>query len=447
MARAAADQDPKARRHEPAAAAAEPHEPTAEVDADFAEYDGDEEEEELDGPVAAAVERDRLQSVFRRLSSEPVGIRVRDVVIMGNTETRGELIEAEVADLLRAAQTMQDLIRAASVATARLQRLRVFDAVKITLDAGAPDLTGTTNVVIQVVEAANSLAYSVGTYSKPEAISRLLQEHSLKLKNLFGYGDIWDASGSYGWGQTPPEIGIGVYLPRFKSIAIPSMVRASFSPQDCLLGLWFGHNLLSALKYTYKIDKRDSLVSPTKGYEFQSTSQVGGLWDGKGLRFFRQEFAVHGAMPLGFYNATLNFGIGVDAILPLGERYTDHRSHVPGSFILCGHSSPVCSLSGLSSMLGFRSRGVGPIEARWLVPNESESGSAAASEMGCLRGHLSTSVFADFSFDLPSSQVIPRCWNSRTCIPRDWELGRVYQIKSLSAHSQELRWCWRHFTN
>ncbi|CAL5000847.1 unnamed protein product [Urochloa decumbens] len=327
MARAAADQDPKARRHEPAAAAAEPHEPTAEVDADFAEYDGDEEEEELDGPVAAAVERDRLQSVFRRLSSEPVGIRVRDVVIMGNTETRGELIEAEVADLLRAAQTMQDLIRAASVATARLQRLRVFDAVKITLDAGAPDLTGTTNVVIQVVEAANSLAYSVGTYSKPE------------------------------------------------------------------------------------------------------------------------EFAVHGAMPLGFYNATLNFGIGVDAILPLGERYTDHRSHVPGSFILCGHSSPVCSLSGLSSMLGFRSRGVGPIEARWLVPNESESGSAAASEMGCLRGHLSTSVFADFSFDLPSSQVIPRCWNSRTCIPRDWELGRVYQIKSLSAHSQELRWCWRHFTN
>jgi outer membrane protein insertion porin family len=49
-----------------------------------------------------------------------------------------------------------------------------------------------------------------------------------------------------------------------------------------------GHNLLSALKYTYKIDERDSYLRPTKGYAFQSSFQVGGLWDNRGLKFFRQ---------------------------------------------------------------------------------------------------------------------------------------------------------------
>jgi outer membrane protein insertion porin family len=49
-----------------------------------------------------------------------------------------------------------------------------------------------------------------------------------------------------------------------------------------------GHNLLSAMKYTYTIDQRDSHLRPTKGYTFVSTSQVGGLWGSNSLRFFRQ---------------------------------------------------------------------------------------------------------------------------------------------------------------
>jgi outer membrane protein insertion porin family len=114
--------------------------------------------------------------VFRRLSSNPVGIRVHDVLIKGNTKTRDELIEAEVADLLRAAPTVQDLLRAASVATARLHSLDVFDTVKITLDAGPPELPGTTNVVIEVVEAANPLTGTAGVYSKPEVRYPLLAQ-------------------------------------------------------------------------------------------------------------------------------------------------------------------------------------------------------------------------------------------------------------------------------
>ena len=155
-------------------------------------------------------------------------------------------------------------------------------------------------------------------------------EGSLRLKNIFGYGDIWNASGAYGWDQSS-EIGIGVSLPRLRSIPTPLTARASLLSHDLLefssykerlLGVSFGflstmhhnlsyklawrtltdpsqmasksirkqlgHNLLSAMKYTYTFDQRDSNIRPTKGYAFVSTSQVGGLWGSRGLRFFRQ---------------------------------------------------------------------------------------------------------------------------------------------------------------
>ncbi|GJM88857.1 hypothetical protein PR202_ga05430 [Eleusine coracana subsp. coracana] len=438
----AADQNPRD---------AEPRKPTNEVEAEAEvaeEYEEDdyeeedEEDEQPDGPAASAAEREKIRAVFQRLSSEQVGIRVHDVVIKGNSKTRDELIEAEVLDLLRAAPTIQDLLRAASVATARLRQLDVFDAVKITLDAGPPELPGTTNVVIEVVEAANPVTGTAGVYSKPEARSWSL-EGSLKFKNLFGYGDIWDASGAYGWDQTT-EVGVGVSLPRFKSIPTPLMARASLSSQDWLkfssykerlLGLSFGllstvnhdlsynltwrmltdpsraasksirrqlgHNLLSALKYTYKIDERDSYLRPTKGYAFQSSSQVGGLWDSKGLKFFRQEFDVRGAVPLGFFNSALNVGLGAGVILPLARGFMNSSSPVPDRFYLGGHSSPVCSLSGLSSLLGFRTRGVGPTEPRRLVPSESDGDSSATPGRDYLGGDLAVSAFADLSFDLP----------------------------------------------
>ncbi|TVU19816.1 hypothetical protein EJB05_35988 [Eragrostis curvula] len=413
---AVADQNPRD---------AEPRKPTneAEEEAEVAEEDYDEDDEdyeeeeegEPDGSGVSAAERQKIQSVFKRLSSEPVGIRVHDVVIKGNSKTREELIEAEVVDLLRTASTVQDLLRAASVATARLQRLEVFDAVKITLDAGPPELPGTTNVVIDVVEAGNPVTGTAGVYSKPEARSWSL-EGSLKLKNLFGYGDIWDASGAYGWDQTT-EVGVGVSLPRFKSIPTPLMARASLSSQDWLkfssykerlLGLQFG--LLSTMNHdlSYNLTWLHIQVRPkgfnfeaNKGYAFQSTSQVGGLWDNKGLKFFRQEFDVRGALPLGFFNSALNVGLGAGVVLPLSRKFMDSSSPVPDRFYLGGHSSPVCSLSGLSSLLGFRTRGVGPTEPRRLVPSESDGGSSTSPGRDYLGGDLAVSAFADLSFDLP----------------------------------------------
>jgi outer membrane protein insertion porin family len=49
------------------------------------------------------------------------------------------------------------------------------------------------------------------------------------------------------------------------------------------------HSLLSSMKYTYKIDQRDSSIRPTRGYAFLLSSQVGGLApDSKSTRFIRQ---------------------------------------------------------------------------------------------------------------------------------------------------------------
>ncbi|XP_047061560.1 SAM50-like protein SPAC17C9.06 [Lolium rigidum] len=405
------------------------------------DFEEEEDAEELDGPAAVlAAHKERARAVFARFYTEPIGIRVHDIIIKGNLKTRASLIEAEVADLLRSAGTVQHLLHASRRASTLLRDLDVFDSVTITLDAGPPEFPGTTNVVIQVVEAARR--FDGGIYSKAKARSWSVLGW-LMLKNLFGYGDIWDASAAY-IGDRSFDIGIGAYLPRFKSIPIPLMARASVistdwlkfsSYKERLLGLSFdlfsswchnvsynlgwrtltdpsqmasesirrqlGRDLLSALSYTYKIDKRDSELRPTEGCAFISTSQVGGLWK-KGLRFFRQEFDVRGAVPFGFCNAALNVGIAAGVILPLGRGFMELSSPVPDRFYLGGHSSPVSSLGALSSLLGFQRRGVGPSEPRRSASVESVTDHAVASSgRDYLGGDLAVSAFADLSFDLP----------------------------------------------
>lgn len=134
-----------------------------EEDTEYEEVE-EEEEEELD----PAKERERLKSIFRRLNTDPVYIRVHDVVVKGNSKTKDEIIQAEISDLFKKPGTMQELVAAASIANARLKQLDVFDSVSITLDAGPTELPGTTNVVIEVVEASNPLTGNVGVFSKPE---------------------------------------------------------------------------------------------------------------------------------------------------------------------------------------------------------------------------------------------------------------------------------------
>ncbi|KAL0359147.1 UNVERIFIED_CONTAM: hypothetical protein Sangu_0764100 [Sesamum angustifolium] len=223
--------------------------------------------------------RAKMESLIMRLSREQVPVRVHEVIIKGNTKTKGSLIESEVEAILRDATSFQQLLRAASVANARLQRLGVFDSVSITLDAGPPEVPGTANVVIEVSEAKNPVAGEMGIYTKPE------------------------------------------------------------------------------------------------------------------------EFDLRFAIPLGFYRAALNFGISGGLVFPWGSGYMNTPSYLPERFFMGGNSSPVCSLRGPTSVLGFRARGLGPAEPR--RRDNSDGGKPDDSGMDHIGGDLALTAFADLSFDLP----------------------------------------------
>ena len=141
---------------------------------DFDEDEDEEGEDEDEPPVTSEsrmrAERRRVERVFHRISSERVPLRVHDVVIKGNTKTKGSLIEAEIG-ALKTATSVQELLQAATIANARLQKLDIFDSVNITLDSGPPELPGTSSVIVQVVESKNRLTTDINIFTKPEVIS------------------------------------------------------------------------------------------------------------------------------------------------------------------------------------------------------------------------------------------------------------------------------------
>lgn len=412
-------------------------------DNDVVEDEDEDEEEPPQKPLSREsrlqAHKSKMDNLFRRMQSEKVSLRVHDVLIKGNAKTKDSLIEAELEQLKRAA-TMQELLEAAGIATAKLQQLEIFDSVRITLDSGPLELPGTANVIVEVVETNSPLSGECGTYMKTTARS-WTAEGTLKYKNWFGYGDLWDGSLAYGPNQTS-EVSAGVYLPRFKGLLTPVVARVSLLSQDwqelssykerlagLSLGLFstrnhdlvynlgwrtltdpsqmssksvrrqLGHGLLSSLKYTFKIDRRNSPVRPIRGYAFVSTTQVGGLApDHRSLRFLRQEFDLRYAVPFGFYHAALNFGISGGVIFPWGCGFLNKRSPLPERFFLGGDFSPVCTMGGPTTVWGFKTRGLGPTEPRRHKSNDENSDVSGRDFLG---GDLAVAAFADLSFDLP----------------------------------------------
>ncbi|EOY17712.1 Outer membrane OMP85 family protein isoform 2 [Theobroma cacao] len=112
-------------------------------------------------------EKLKMDSLLQRMQSGPVSLRVHDVIIKGNTKTKDHIIEAETEEL-KSVSSMQELLKASQLVNLRLQALEVFDSVKITLDSGPPELPGTANVIIEVVETANPLSGQIGAYTKAE---------------------------------------------------------------------------------------------------------------------------------------------------------------------------------------------------------------------------------------------------------------------------------------
>ena len=139
-------------------------EPKYELDIDEGELEEAEDEDDT-------ASNPRTESLFRRMRSAPVPVRVHDVIVKGNEKTKDHIIEAEVEAVIREANTLQELLEASRVANSNLRALDIFDSVNITLDSGPPELPGTTNVVIEVVESKNPLTGQIGAYTKAEVFA------------------------------------------------------------------------------------------------------------------------------------------------------------------------------------------------------------------------------------------------------------------------------------
>ncbi|KAJ3680880.1 hypothetical protein LUZ60_015369 [Juncus effusus] len=388
------------------------------------EYEQEEDDEDEDD--------DPIASVLHRLATSPVPIKVHSVQIKTGSKTNQSLVESEL-DLssITKATTVQELVYAAGLANARLKRLGVFESVRITIDAGPEDVPGSSIVVVEVKESAWPVSGDFALDSNPEEKEWALGT-CLKLKNLLGFGDIFDVSTSYG-SYRPTELGFGLSLPRFKSVPTPLMARISFSPRDLFslssyknpltglsLGListlnhtlqydltirslirdplrkkphrsvkdWMENGVLNSVKYSYKIDERDSSTRPKSGYAFLSSSQIGGFWPNNlGSRFFRQEFDLRGAIPLGFLNSSLNLGLSAGLIFPSGKKITELPPQKPYSFNFT-NTSPSSKLGGLS-----------------LFSSNPKMENSISDSNG---GNLAVSAFADVAFDFPSSEILKR---------------------------------------
>ena len=114
-----------------------------------------------------------------------------------------------------------------------------------------------------------------------------------------------------------------------------------------------------------------------------------------------QEFDLRVALPLGVLNGALNAGVAARVIHPLERGSTGTVSSLLERFYLGGNRPLVCRLGGPSSLLGFKTRGLGATEFRTHDPHNSDNGTSTSPELNGLGGDIAVTAFADLSFDLP----------------------------------------------
>ncbi|CAI5504552.1 unnamed protein product [Closterium sp. Naga37s-1] len=195
----------------------------------------------------------------------------------------------------------------------------------------------------------------------------------------------------------------------------PALVRGVCSPA---VQRDLGHSLLSAVRYIYSIDKRDSQVRPRTGYAMRATTELAGLGtDPKLVSFLRQELELATALPLPIANAAFTSSFRIGALLPwslsslsslpaLPSLPALSRSSQPPPPSATSAASPAPSsppspphslindrffLGGPSSLRGFQDHAVGPTAPR----------PAPSRARDFLGGDLSLSATTALSFDLP----------------------------------------------
>lgn len=347
-----------------------------------------EEEKRLDASINELREEfvisERLEAELKERKARMLGnVRVNDVIFRKfRNGARVHSIEAEFEAVKNATTRLQ--IRDATEIV--LNKLRDRDkkwlyslgVIVRCEDATGPP--GTVNVIIELEENflppdhRGPVSYILLPYGSGSGSGSGSDSDSAAEVNPFVGVGVY----------SPAEVSAGVSLVRILDRLSTSRARLYLLSQERSLGLSLGlfsnhrhdlacnlawrtlrgrgHDLLSSLTYTYKFDKRNSLLRPTRGYAFFSTSEIG-------TRFLRQEFDLRFAVPVGFRGntAALNFGISSGVVLPIGRG----QQFLPNRLSFDGNLFPIPSPS--------------------LVAAPAESGRQAF-----------VSASADLSFNLPA---------------------------------------------
>jgi len=174
-----------------------------------------------------------------------------------------------------------------------------------------------------------------------------------------------------------------------------------------------GHSLKSALRYSHTRDHRDSASQPSTGWAARGTLELAGLAP-TSVRFLRADCEAQKALPLPLPllpGAALALSLRLGVLLPLAGGGGGRGAPGGGGTPACGpaitHLSDRFFLGGADSadaLRGFRTKGVGPSDARRprCADDVAAAGAAAASlARDALGGDLLCAATAAVTFPLP----------------------------------------------
>eukprot|EP00898_Chlorokybus_atmophyticus_P004189 jgi/Chlat1/4771/Chrsp308S00822 len=400
--------------------------------------DGDDAVERIRREVAEAVAEGAADQDYdyngalKAAASKP--LRVVAVEIDGLQRTRREIVERELMPVLEAS-SFEELKDSVLDASHRLKDLEIFTMCDILIDEG-PEIPGLdTATVIITVQEAGPLSLNTGTYVQGGEGS---VEGKLTLLNHYGTAEKLEVEASVG-GLSTNRFAVALMQPRpggadckltwrlfqdsrsmkrhssfnekFRggSVSLSShehelgygltwrnISAATRQASPCILQCG-GDSLKSSLLYTHMLDYRDSAVAPSMGWALRATTELAGLgFDSRLTRFIAQKVETQYNLPLTEW-ATLMLGGSAGMMLPWAFNGFSRPS------IICDRYF----LGGPGSLRGFRTKGVGPSDARRLIPRQENEEAATEEERRHRAGHdrlggdAVFTAYASLNFILP----------------------------------------------
>lgn len=385
-------------------------------------WEAAESEEERDLDVTG----DEFELMFKRFAQEEIPVQVWEVKVEGNSKTRSSVIQAHL-EPLKKAETTRQLLRKAAYALNRIEHLGLFENCTLALETGP--VQGSVIVVLHVEEALRPFSVNLASFSAAKDTMTALGG-SFRWKNVLGYGETWDATCNYGWDEDT-ELTAGFHLPRFGRLPSKLATRVAIHTPEWVnlssyklrisgvtIGFANDHHDLSyniawkhlqdddtpggpklypALKYSFKVDHRDCISRPMRGYAIKFATQIFGGSSELSRHSARQDVDFRLAIPLGsYYNAALNMGLSGGMILPWAKDYFQKPIFSSDRFFVGRHSSLVSEMNGPTTVLSLISRGLSKVKRM-----QNGDGNEASVLQADFKGSLAATGFADLSFDFP----------------------------------------------